>query len=51
LVKKLTLVLDEEISQINVNEEEGRYLMKYQSMVLKRCEHFLNQVDAIATFE
>ncbi len=51
LIKKLIFSLDKEIKSIVCNDEENSYLEMYRLMVYKRCEHFLNQADDIASIE
>ena len=51
LINKLISVLKSEISMLLVSDEESCYLEHYQLMVYKRCEHFMKQIDIIASIE
>ena len=51
VIKNLILALENEFSEVVSNDEENRYLKKYQSIVSRRCEHFLSQIDDIVSIE
>lgn len=51
LIGKLTVALQEEINLISLNDIQAKYLNKYQDIVMKRCEHLLEQVDLIHAME
>lgn len=47
IIKKLMLSLDSEIKQVAAYGEGDDYLKRYQSMIHKRCEDCLGQVEEI----
>lgn len=51
LIGKLTVAFQKERALISVDEKEKKYLINYQEIVLKRCNHFLKQSDEITSIQ
>lgn len=49
LIKRLKVILNNEMETVIIDDEERSYLEKYKLMVYERCEHLLRQVDDVVS--